>query len=232
MAACSAPVQSVKPEQKQVISQNIIEQNNIQQTVNQQSNVNQTKTINNDATVINVSDKAGASFGATINLNSFSTKASVSGSSAKQPSDVAKVDVYLLKLPSGFSGTDPLGSGSANVAKISSDLVKTGSSFNVLFKNVPGLATNQYWVGIVAKDSSGNVIAKPPTTAWTGQTATSAPAMALSTTGIGVDSTTLAVSSTGDLTVNISLLDAIGAQISSNANVTAGSSILPTISAQ
>ena len=226
LASCSAPVSNLVSVQS--AQQNQVEQKyNVVETNKQ---VIQPKIDN--LTVITVSDKEGASFGANINLNSFGTKASTSGTPAKQPGDVAKVDVYLLKLPSGYNGTDPLGTANANVAKMSVDLAKTGSTFNVLFKNVPGLATNQYWVGIVAKDSGGNVIAKGPATVWTGQTATSASALSLSTSGVSVDPTTLAVNPTPDLTVNISLLDIVGAQISSNANVTGGSSTLPIISAQ
>jgi len=181
--------------------------------------------------IAQVSDKVGASFMTKLNLNSFSSKANVNGTPAKQPSDVSTVDVYLLSLPSGFTGTDPLGTANANVVRTFTNLAKTGSSFNILFKNVPGLATNQYYVGIVAKDSGNNIISKLNTT-WTGQTATSASSMSLSTTGVGVDATTLAVSSTSDLIVNMGLLDAVGAQISTNANVSGGTTTLPIITAQ
>lgn len=181
----------------------------------------------NNQYVAQLSTNNGANFSVKINFDSgFKVKVSSNGTAAKQPNDITKVDVYLLKLPSGFSGTDPLGSGSANVVKSFTDVAKTGSTISMTFKNVPGLASpNLYWVGVVAKDNS-SVISKAPSTAWTGQTLTSAPAMALSSSGIGVDPTTLAVSSTGDISVNVPLLDAVGAQIGSNANVSAGSSTL------
>lgn len=209
MAGCSAPV--------------------VQNVISKPSLVSQSQ---NNLTVINVSDKAGASFGVKVNLDGFSTKANVDGKPAKQPSDVNKVDVYLLKLPSGFTGTDPLGTSSENVIKSFTNVSKSDTGFNILFKNVAGMSVDQYWVGIVAKDTNGNVISKGPSIAWTGQTATSVPAMSLSSSGIGVDSTTLEITSTNDLTVNISLLDAVGAQINSIANVSPGNPNIPTIEGQ
>lgn len=183
--------------------------------------------VENNQYVAQLSPDSGAKLSVKINFDSgFKVKASSNGNAAKQPTDITKVDVYLLKLPSGYNGTDPLGAGNANVVKSFTDVAKTGSTISMIFRNVPGLASpNQYWVGVVAKDNAG-VISKVPATAWTGGTATS-PALALSSGGIGVDVTTLAVSSTGDIAVNVPLLDAVGAQVGAAASVTGGNGSLP-----
>lgn len=183
--------------------------------------------IDDNTYIAQVGTEKGADFSIKLNFqNGFSAKASSGGKAAKQPTDISKVDVYLLKLAANFSGTDPIGSSGANVVKSFTDVVKGGSSFNLTFKNVPGLSGLQYWVGVVAKDSTGAVISKPPSPAWTGGTATAATsALALSTSGIGVSPVDEGVTSTGNLTVNVPLLDASGAQIGADASVNAGSDV-------
>ncbi|RZK69162.1 MAG: hypothetical protein EOO92_22280, partial [Pedobacter sp.] len=146
--------------------------------------------------IAEVSKQKGASFSVGVDISSgFNIKANANGTVEKTPANISTVDVYLLKLPSTFAAGDPLGVGNVNVLKSFTGinaLSKTGSNFTVTFQGVPGLATDQYWVGIIAKDSAGTVINKAPATAWTGNTLTSAPALSLSSTGVGVDSTTLA----------------------------------------
>lgn len=213
-------------------------QNNI--TSNKSVTQSVVSTSNSDTFIAKVSEQKGASIPVSIVFNTkFNTKAvNTDGIVEKKPSDITKVDVYLLSLNSTFNGTDPLGLGTPNANVVKSfTIAKTGSSFNILLTNIPGLATpNQYWVGIVAKDTNGNVISKAPGTAWAGGTLSAAPALSLSTTGVGVDATTLAItpSTTTSLTVNLSLLDAVGASISSSVNVTGGANNLQnsTINAQ
>lgn len=181
----------------------------------------------------------GGQFLTKVNFNSFSVKApvanpNVNGIPAKTPADVATVDVYLLKLPSNFNPlitTDPFSTANANVFYSKTGLAKTGASINLLFTGLPGDATNYYWVAVVAKDAGNNVISKSTTgVVWTGTTATYA-GLNMSSTGIGVDATTLAVSNTTELSLSVSLLDAIGAQLNSRVDVTAGTSVLPAVSA-
>lgn len=181
--------------------------------------------------------KKGGQFLTKIDFNSFSVKApianpNVNGIPAKTPADVATVDVYLLKLPSNFNPlitTDPFSTANANVFYSKTGLAKTGANINLLFTGLPGDATNYYWVGVVAKDAGNNVISKSGS-AWTATTATYA-GLNMSSTGIGVDATTLAVSNTTALSLSVNLLDAIGAQLNSSVTVTAGTSVLPAVSA-
>ncbi|MEK7434770.1 MAG: hypothetical protein AABZ74_16675 [Cyanobacteriota bacterium] len=181
--------------------------------------------------LVDLGKESGVQFSAKINLTEgFKTKASVSGAVEKKLTDISKVDVYLLSLTSvPTAGSNPLGVANANVITSftgGSALSKTGASFNVLFKNVPGLATNQYFVGVVLKDSANNVINKAPGTPWTLDTLTTAPALAVSSSGIGVNTTTLAVSTSTALSISVNLLDAFGAQVDSTITATAGTNAL------
>lgn len=180
----------------------------------------------------------GGQFLTKVNFNTFSVKApaanpNVNGIPAKTPADVATVDVYLLKLPSNFNPlitTDPFSTANVNVFYSKTGLAKTGASINLLFTGLPGnVPTTHYWVGVIAKDAGNNVISKSGA-AWTATTATY-PGLNISSTGIGVDATTLAVSNTTELSLSVSLLDAIGAQLNSRVDVTAGTSVLPAVSA-
>ncbi|MEK7434769.1 MAG: hypothetical protein AABZ74_16670 [Cyanobacteriota bacterium] len=171
--------------------------------------------------------KGGAEFKIDVKISDgFKTKASVSGAVEKKLTDIAKVDVYLLSLTSApTAGSNPLGVANANVLKSftgATSIAKTGGSISLLFKGVPGLATNQYFVGVVLKDSGSAVINKAPGTPWTLDTLTTAPSLTVSSSGVGVDPTTLAVSTTTSLSITASLLDAIGAQIDSTTTTTAG----------
>ena len=211
----------------QVANQNVVKLNEVSasQLLGNQSPEKQ------QVFIAEVSKEKGASFSVGVNINSgFNVKANVDGSVQKTSANIAKVDVYLLSLPSGFAaGGDPLGAANVNVVKSftgASALSKTGASFIITFQNVPGLATNQYWVGVVAKDSSGNVIAKPPATPWTVNTLSVAPALSLSGSGVGVDTSTLAVSTATSLAIGLSLLDAVGAKIDADVISTNGTNTL------
>lgn len=170
--------------------------------------------------------KDGASFKIDVKVaDGFKTKANVSGIVEKKLTDIANVDVYLLSLAAApTAGSNPLGVANANVVKSFAGVVKTdtGTGFTLLFKGVPGLATNQYFVGIVLKDSTSTVINKAPATPWTLDTLATSPSLAVSSSGVGVNTTTLAVSTTVALTVSTTLLDAVGAQIDTTATSTAG----------
>jgi hypothetical protein len=192
------------------------------------SNINSNNLLlENNQYVAQLSPNNGAKFTVKIDFNSgLKVKSSISGTEAKLPNDITKIDLYLLKLPSGFTGTDPLGTNNNNLIKSFIDIPKSGSTFSMTFKNVPGLDNpNQYWIGVVAKDNSG-IISKKPSIAWTGSTA-SIPALSLSSGGIGVNSTTFAVSSTNDISVTVPLLDAVGAQIGTKIDTTSGNTALP-----
>jgi len=180
--------------------------------------------------------KVGASFSTTINFKEgFNVKANVNGSVAKTSADIAKVDAYLLELTAApTAGSDPL-AGLVTGGSVM-DIAKTGASFTILFRNVPAnTATKKYFVGLVAKDTAGNVISKNPATDWTGASANKG----LSITNGGGDGTgfvtvnsSYTVSNSTNLTVSLSLLDAVGAQIDSTATVTNGTTTLPAIAAQ
>lgn len=190
-----------------------------------------TTTESTNTIVADLGKEAGAQFGVKINLTEgFKTKASVNGIVEKKLTDIAKVDVYLLSLAAApTAGSNPLGGAGANIVTSFTGvagLVKTGASFNVLFKNVPGLATNQYFVGVVLKDSTGAVINKAPATPWVLDTLATAPDLLVSSTGVGVSTTTLAVSTTTPLAVSANLLDAVGAQVDSTVTTTAGANTL------
>ncbi len=212
----------------QVTNQNVTKLDAVStaQLLNNQSNAKQ------QVFLAEVSKEKGASFSVSVNINSgFNVKNNTDGVLAKGVGDINKVDVYLLSLPSGFSGTNPLGvSTASNVVKSftgTSALSKTGANFTITFQGVPGLATpNQYWVGIVAKDSTGNVINKAPSTPWTLDTLTGASNLSLSSSGVGVDATTLAVSTPTALTLALSLNDAVGAKIEAGVSSTAGTNTL------
>lgn len=183
--------------------------------------------LENNKYTVNLSPNTGAKFSVKINFNNgFKVKNSLNGVPAKLPSDITKLDIYLLKLPNGFTGTDPFGNNNSNIIKMFNDVSKIGSTISMTFKNVPALdSPNEYWIGVVAKDNSG-VISKAPSIAWTGSTA-STPALSLSSSGIAVNPTTFAVSSTNDILVNVPLLDAVGAQIGTTVDVASGSQSLP-----
>lgn len=178
-----------------------------------------------DKTIISLGDK-GATITAKLNINTFKTKASSSGTAAKTFTDVAKVDVYLFQISGALSsvpaGSDPLATG--NVSASVTNLAKTATtgSFTLTFKNVPPNTSNlEYWVGVVAKDSTNAVIAKPPATAWTGNTFTTAPALAVTTSGVTV-LPDYSIDNASDLPLTIDLLDATGAQVGASATAVAG----------
>lgn len=171
--------------------------------------------------------KTGASFRTTINFSEgFKVKNNLDGTPAKVNSDIASVDAYLLELAaSPAAGSDPLASSFGSVMNIA----KTSSgSFTILFQNVPANNTGKrYFVGLVTKDSGGTVISRNPAVDWTGSSANTG--LAVTNGGgdpanpgsITVD-TNFSVSNAADLTIGIALLDAVGAQIESQATVTNG----------
>lgn len=182
---------------------------------------------NNNVYVADVGNgKIGASFSTKITFKEgFNVKANVNGTPAKINSDIAKVDAYLVELTSAPAvGSDPL-AGLVTGGSVL-NIVKTGASFSILFRNVPpNTAGKKYFVGLVAKDTAGNVISKNPATDWTGASLNKG----LAITSGGGDGTgfitvnaSYAVSSVTALTVSLSLLDAIGAQVDSTATVTNG----------
>ncbi|MFN4152135.1 MAG: hypothetical protein ACK4IX_14435, partial [Candidatus Sericytochromatia bacterium] len=165
--------------------------------------------------VANLGVKNGGQFLTKINFNSFKTKASVDGVLAKTSEDVHSVDVYLLKLSSNYNpavNKDPIA-----LSKMTTDpvwmrnMLKNGSEINLLFTGVPGLASKQYYVGVVAKDVDGNVISKNGYV-WTGDTS-SVEGFNLSSSGVGVNPTSLEVSATDALSIAVSLKDAVGAKL-------------------
>lgn len=216
------------------ITQNNLSQNSSPVTV-QQSNAQE-----NNIQVVDVGNGkiTGASFMAKINFQEgFNTKANTNGALAKTLSDINKVDAYLLELSSApAAGSDPLAAPVGSAMGLSKS--GTGTGFTVLFKNVPISASGKrYYVGLVAKDTAGNVISKNPATDWTGASANKG--LAISSTGgetgnLGsvTVSSSYVVSSAADLGVSISLLDAVGAQIESTATVTNGTPSLPPINVQ
>jgi len=185
--------------------------------------------------------KNGATISAFIDLGlnkKFGTKAivnNVSGSAAKQGSDISTVSVYLLALASSYAGTDPLTDTVAitnNTNPLMFTFTPSKSSFGVKFTNIGTVPANtEYYVGVVAKDAGGNVITTDtyktgtPVT-WGGSTANMG--FALSSTSVGVDSnlalvatSTLSVPTT-PLSVSLVLKSAVGAQLSSNITVNDG----------
>ena len=183
--------------------------------------------------VLKVSDN-----GAEIKLNmifadtsNFKIKVNSSGVVEKKLTDVAKVDVYLIQLTAPpTAGSDPLGVANANVVKAFTNVAKTdtGTGFNLIFKGVPtNTATNQYYVGVVVKDTLGNVISKAPAIPWTGNTLATASNMAITSTGVGVNAT-LVVSTATALTLGLPLADAVGVKVSANIGITNG--VTPIIS--
>lgn len=183
--------------------------------------------------IAKVSNNKGASIPVEINLkDSFSTKANQSGSPLVEISDISKIDVFLFKLPIGFSGTNPYGTSSSNLVASFSDIPKSGASFKLLIVNVLGIpSTSNYYVGVIIKNSSGNIINKPPSTSWTDETLTNNSSMILSNSGVGVDETTLEVTSTSNLLITPTLLDSSGTKIETNATVTNGSDTLSSVTA-
>ena len=132
------------------------------------------------------------------------------------------------------SGSDPLSSTYATVNNITKS--STGT-FSITFVNVPDNDTGKrYYVGVVVKDYLNRIISKNPSPDWTG---TSADRGLWVTNGGGDTSnpgsisinSSLQVSSTIPLTVNVSLLDVAGAGIETNATVTNGNTVLPPIDA-
>jgi len=189
---------------------------------------------NNNVFIANMSDKKGANIAVNFNFsNGFTTKASVNGTAAKTGADISKVDVYLVKLTSA-TDTDPLAP--SNIIPGSPiNLTKTGTNFSVLFKNVTGqpVGTN-YYVALRAYDTGTNDLIKINNggTAWTGTTATTGAGRVALSNGVNVNATTLVVSSTTALTLTANLLDSVGAQIDTAVTANAGSSVLPTLTAQ
>lgn len=185
--------------------------------------------------IANLGSKNGSQFLVKFDFNSFNTKASENGIPAKTATDVTSVDVYLFTLSSTFNTSlltdrDPFGTSSANLFWSRTGVAKNGTAINLLFTGVPGLAGGKhYWAGVVARDSGNNIISKSGVT-WTGTTSTYA-GFNLSSTGVGVDPTSLAVSTTTPLSIAVNLLDAVGAKLDTTVDITAGSSALPSVSA-
>lgn len=197
--------------------------------------------------IANLGTQNGAQILVKFDFNSFKTKATnpivgtedcVDGTNCdgipeKTAADVASVDVYLFKLASNFNpaipaGKDPFGPSSQNLYWSKSGVTKNGTAINLLFTGVPGDASNHYYAGVVARDSGNNVISKNGYK-WTGTTATYA-GFNLSSSGVGVDATSLVVSTTDPLSIGVNLLDAVGAKLDSTVEITNGSSALPSIS--
>lgn len=180
--------------------------------------------------------KAGGKFSTEIKfVEKFKTKANYSGNVDQTSANISKVDAYLIELPSApASASDPISGTFASVKNIA----KTSSgTFSITFINVPdNTSGNRYYVGVVAKDFMGRIISKNPTPDWTGTSKdmglaiTSGGGDTLNPGSISINSS-LQVSSTNPLTVNISLLDVAGAGIETNATVTNGSTVLPAIDA-
>lgn len=180
----------------------------------------------NNTYTINVSDKKGASFLAQINIldSKFNTKATT-GTAPKTANDVSKIDVYLLELASiPTAGSDPLGVANANVRASQLGIVKKAgtSSFNLLFQGLPANTIgSSYYVGVVLKDAGNIAIAKLPTTPWTGNTFTTTPSFAVTSSGVSVN-TALVVSTATDLTLSVGLLDDTKASVDGDVTILNG----------
>lgn len=191
-------------------------------------NINQ----NSDYYQIKIGDKGGEFLTKISFANGFNTKSSA-GTTSKSFPDVAKLDVYLAELSSApVSGTDdPLVAG--NIIGSQNNISGSGatSDFNLLFSNVPANSgAKKYFVGVVAKDSSGNAIAKTPSPAWTGTTVSLAPTVYFTLTGVSVNSS-FQVSSTNDLSVFIPLTDIAGATADADVRINNGLPVPSVITA-
>jgi hypothetical protein len=179
---------------------------------------------------IMVKNEKGGEFLTRISFeDGFKTEAS-SGSPARKANEVAKIDAYLVELAvAPAAGSDPLASISASVQ----NLAKSGSNpiFNLLFSNVPTNNTGkQYFVGIVAKDSSGTVISKPPNVSWSNNALSLAPTLSVTSTGATVNSSFL-VSPGSDLSLTIQLTDLSGAITDASVLINNGLPVPDTITA-
>ncbi len=182
----------------------------------------------NKVFIANMNEQKGANVVVNFNFSDgFKTKANASGTAAKTGTDISKVDVYLVKLTSA-TNTDPLAA--ANIMPgCPVNLTRTGNAFSVLFKNVQGQAAGtNYYVAIRAFDAGNNDLIKINNagTAWTGTTATTGAGRVALSNGVGVDATTLAVSSTTALSLTANLLDAVGAQIDTNVTANSGNTLV------
>lgn len=170
--------------------------------------------------------KKGASFSTKIKFEEkLRIKSNINGSVAKLISDIYKVDAYLLELDSfPTTGSDPLSSIVNGGAIL--NIKRTGSSFSIMFKNVPiNNSGKKYFVGLVAKDLNGNIISKNPTPDWTGTSTNKGLAITNSGgdgSGFVTVNSSYQLSSTLPLTASIALLDAVGAQIDSTATIVNG----------
>ncbi|PIQ25826.1 hypothetical protein COW36_22050 [bacterium (Candidatus Blackallbacteria) CG17_big_fil_post_rev_8_21_14_2_50_48_46] len=165
--------------------------------------------------------KTPASFKLTIKAadGGFAVKASSSGTRNSVAADISSFDVYLIDSVAAPSGAITAAHGPFNVT---ASLV-TGQQ-TITFNNVT-TSTNNYYVAIKAKDSGGGNI----TNLGSGITIGGANVY-VSTTGgggageVGVGAApTYTVSSTTQLGVGLTLLDALGATIDSKVTVTDGS---------
>jgi hypothetical protein len=223
ISACTTPVSPVKVN-SDVQTKNEIKDNNVLAQKDLQKNI------------IEVSKNQGASFNVTFDFNEgkpFTVKAppeNIDGVPAKTGTDIKSLKVYLVESATGYaSGGDPIGD---KIAAGPFDLDRTGTSaYTVTFSKVPpNTSTKSYYVAVRAFDNTGgtgNELIKDNNggTAWTGTTA-STPKVAVSTTGVSVNSS-FVVSDPTAIPVTLNLLDAVGATLKSSVTPNAGSNSLP-----
>lgn len=224
ISACTTPVAPIKvtsdvQTKNQIKDNNVIEQKDLQENI------------------IEVSKNQGANFTVNFNFNEgkpFTVKApppdNIDGIPAKTGADIKSIKVYLVESATGYaSGGDPIGD---KIAAGPFDLNRTGTSaYTVTFAKVPpNTATKSYYVAVRAFDNTGgtgNELIKDNNggTAWTGTTALT-PKVAVSTTGVSVNSS-FVVNTTTAIPVTLNLLDAVGATLKSSVTPNAGSNTLP-----
>ena len=168
---------------------------------------------NKKSFTIDMGYKTGKNISVSMDFSTFKTKANANGSAPKTTADLSTAQVYLLSLPTNYTGTDPIGSGTVSGSPIT--LSSITGSFNVVFNNIQGLPSGKaYYIGIKLKDSIGNELIQLNNggTAWTGTTATT-PNFALSSNSVYVSDINNSVSTTYPLLLTARLSNTTGAKI-------------------
>ncbi|MEZ0368787.1 MAG: hypothetical protein ACAI44_06840 [Candidatus Sericytochromatia bacterium] len=170
--------------------------------------------------------QTGASFSLKLNfedgqkIEDFAMKASSSGTSNSTTANITAVDVWLVDSAAAPTGTLTPAFGPFNV-------VRTGAGpYTIVFNNVTTSA-NKYYVAIRALNSGANI-----TNIGSGASIAGAGNVYVSTGGgegtgeVAVGAApTYTVSNVTQLTVNLKLLDALGATIDSRTTITNGSTV-------
>ena len=106
---------------------------------------------NKKSFTVDMGYKTGKSLSLAMDIKSYVTKANANGFVKKLTTDISTAQVYLLALPAGYTGTDPIGTGNVTGSPIT--LTGITGSFNVIFNNVNGLPTGtNYFIGVRLKD--------------------------------------------------------------------------------